>query len=910
MIRACVVVGLSLSLLPLPLTAQCEVRSAFDGRFRETALDVSARGSEVLVASSHGVARWHGTATSAAPLGSIGVPDTTVAVAAVEGGAWAASGDAVFFIAAETPPRIVSSLDLGARVSDVLPLGAWVWAATSVGIVQIDAIDPARPSILATLPTTAGGALSLAAIGETLYAADGDRSVEAYTLQIPAFPQKIGTFDSLPRSISVRALGSTLAVSDGQQTELFSGSGASMARSGIVPVSGTAAAVLSAPVHLMGGGGTTLEAVDLSAPSPTVLATLATPLTEGPVNRISAVEVANGIAWAAAGDSGLAAWSLAGFQPPYPLRSVKGGAARSASISGPRIVVAPQSGGLQRWTDSAGRLTPGPAWGAGTFTIHDRDEMQILVSSGAALESWDPAASPPALLSTATLRAAVRSAVLTGARAAVAVLVDGSVWRVDLGGASGTISQAAVPGSPAFVARGGEALALGSLSAEGTTAIRYYAGGDLSSSPVEAVVEGVSNGGIALSPSGVAAAATFRGIILVDFAAGGAVTIVPGSAGSPVRDLHVEGEALLVATDERIEVRSLPGGALVKSIALGETALSVHASSGNAVAATPSGFTLLDLETSSSQPQPLAVAQEPSRFFRKMARDGDLLWLAGRRTAELHRLGTAGSVRWIETVDAGEPFVDVAALGGRLFTLSAGGTVRAIDASGRLVGEIRIDEGDDQAVSSIDAVGGALWVSLTRGCLSGACEKRTVVIDARSGLGRTAVLPGGVEDVVVRGGRAFAIFDLPAEVRVYRLDDPAQPVLAASTPSSGNPVSIELAGGSVWALGSRLYRYGETLVPAGELLDPHLADPAGRFTYLDQQVRRLSETCLVISGRSATPRLYEITGGSLAGRPTPPTSGAVVAIAVDEGSAALLGETSLELWTTASPPSRHRPTRK
>lgn len=890
--------------------AACDFRSGFDLRFRDAALDLSIEGNDIWTATGSGVSLWD--AAGERPVGSLALPGTTTAVQAVTGGVWAASGTRIDFI--EAGERLVrrGGLDLEATVNDLVLGGEFLYAATSNGVIQVAVANRLSPAVAARLTTTSGAALSVAILGSTLYAADGDPTVEAYSIQVPALVQKIGTVPSLPRSLAVAALDGRLVVSDGQQSEIFSGSGTSMSRTALLPFNGTTAAAWRAPVHFLGGGGRAIRAVDVLAPAPTVMSTLTADLTPGNANRVFEIATAGSKLWAAAGDSGLEAWRLTSFASPWPLTFVRSAPASSVWLSATRAVIARSEGGLQRFTDSAGQFTPGPVWDeAKVSRIHDGDGDRVLTSSGSELRLWDVAAGTPASLASASLPAAVRSAALEGSIAWV-VLANGTLWRVDLAAQPPSATQVQVSGELDFVAASSGGIATADILQDGNTKIRFVAGSDPAAAGSEVTIEGASNGGIALGSAPIVAAGTFRGVVLIDFAAGGAVKIVPGTNQAPIRDLHVEGERLMLATADRIEIRSLTTGELVRSFPVGVPVTSVAGTATRAIGASGEGFAVADFETPSREPQRIALPQSESRYYRSLARDGANLWLAGGERVDLYRIDSAGVPRYqaeISFSGSAAP-VDFTAAQGRLFTVHPNGRVAAWRADGSLAAELTLNEGEGQQIESIAAVGESVWVSLTRGCQTTGCEKVTVIVDARSGLSRTGSFAGGAVDVVVRENVAAVVTALPAELRLFDIANPAQPQLIASRALEGNPVSVELHEGRVWVLGERLSVYSApALQPVATHLEPWAPDPLGRLSYIDQKVR-VAGSCLVIAGRTPQPSLFDVSGGSPVALPAPAATDAIRDIAVGDGSIDLLGEYSLQVWTELPSPKRARPVRR
>jgi hypothetical protein len=299
------------------------------------------------------------------------------------------------------------------------------------------------------------------------------------------------------------------------------------------------------------------------------------------------------------------------------------------------------------------------------------------------------------------------------------------------------------------------------------------------------------------------------------------------------------------------------------------------------------------------------VAQDAPRFFRSIQRDGSRLWLVGRSDADLFSLDGFGVPHPIDSHHHEEAIIASAAARGNLYTLSAGGALTGRDSSGRVVARLEIAEAADQQMNGMVAVGEALWVSLTHGCASSGCQKKTLVVGTAGGLVVGVTLPGGILDAVWSGERAWALSDSPREVRIYDISAPETPSLVASAPAAGDPVSIARGAGHVWTLGARLARYSESLQPQEELLAPWTADPSGRVTYIDQKVRAAGD-CLIVAGREPAPRVYHVTAGTPREVGAPAAAGAVRDITESGGTIHLLGEHSLEGWTTLPPPERTR----
>src|SRR5262249_5765516 len=160
---------------------------------------------------------------------------------------------------------------------------------------------------------------------------------------------------------------------------------------------------------------------------------------------------------------------------------------------------------------------------------------------------------------------------------------------------------------------------------------------------------------------------------------------------------------------------------------------------------------------------PVAIAApNGNAFYKKVVTSANRIALFDARGVDLFTpvMEYAGSIR-----AAG--IVDIAASDSAIYTLSGSLTLTAYSPSGAQLSTATISEGADAQALSIAAVKGAVWVSIQRGCTTGVCEKKTVIYD--NALSRTISLPGAIVDVVVSGTRAYAVTDLPAEVRVINV---------------------------------------------------------------------------------------------------------------------------------------------
>jgi hypothetical protein len=237
-----------------------------------------------------------------------------------------------------------------------------------------------------------------------------------------------------------------------------------------------------------------------------------------------------------------------------------------------------------------------------------------------------------------------------------------------------------------------------------------------------------------------------------------------------------------------------------------------------------------------------------------------------------------------------------------LFTVSGNLTVTSYTPDGVLRATAAITEGADAQAQSIETVNGAVWVSITRGCTSGACEKKTIVFDARNALNQTVTMTGAVTDVVSNSSRAYAITDLPAEIRVINVSDPFHPSTITSRAADGTPRSIAYANGTLYVLGNTLATYSETNLTRGaDLLGPYASD--GSVTFVDQHIR-INGVCAIVTGRSFAPQLYSVPVWTLESGFSSPSPARFVA--TQPGTFYVLTDHSLEIWSNAPLPKAAR----
>ena len=878
---------------------QCTVTPIFSAQLRSTFNDVVLDGNDVWTATGYGLAIYDRRDDPPSFVASIPLPGTTRVVRVAGGVAYAGSGSAIAVVQKNGRAlTLVRTTDAGAQVNDLLVTGNAVYAATANGLAQFDVFDWSRRA----LPTSSANVLSLALLGTTLYAADGDSTVEAISIDIPSLPQSLGTFPSLPRVVSVKANNGKLYTSDGRQSEIFGGSGANVTKLSSAPFGLTSLAPIGGDVFFAGASDRNVSAFDVTTPAtPIQIFGDAIPPSLGTVNRVLALATAPNRLYVAAGDAGLLTYDTTGFAPPFPLRSYATGGIASILSLGDRIYVPRSGGGVTELVQSStGALTQARSWDNHNDLVFDGGNNFLLTGSDKTLTLWTLVSTTPQVVTTSTFRANVVSAVLRGL-VAYAVLADGTLWTADMAQVNPAPQQVALGAKPTSIARSGNNLAVVEPRPDDhITNVVFAANADFVSAQIKAVA-GVATAPVALD-NATAAIFTFNGVNLIDFPSA-TVTIVPQSTVGIARALALSGTTLLVLTDSTLSIFSAQKLVKQYPIPSSAAALSWLAGTGPNVAdiATDSGIVTIALSSTVKLPAPIASANG-SAFYKKVVAAGDRIALFDSRGADVWTtaLQHTGAAR-----AAG--MVDVALSPAALYALFSNRTVARYSPDAVPLSQTAINDAPDTVPLAIFAIGHAVWVSISKGCTSGGCQKSTLIYDAA--LSQTATLAGGVVDVAADGTRAYAIVDLPSEIRAYDVADAAHPVLTASRPAEGapSPVSISTANGTVYVLGEKLYTYDGALTK--------LAEPLGSYvnvapvTFVDQRVRT-ANGCGIVSGRAAGATLYALpTFAATATQfPSPST---VRSLAQLGPTFYVLTDHSLEIWSRAPMPPlpRTRPTR-
>lgn len=849
-------------LLSLTASAQCSWTPRLSIPFRTTALDVSVDGPNLWLATGYGAQLLQNDGTRIA--GSVALPGATRVVRSDgRGNAYAGSGSRLYVLRGGAGGiTVVRSVDAGAAVNDILVTGSYLFVATANGLAHFDILEPANPIRTSVVLTTSSpNVTSLAASGSRLYAADGDTTLEVFTISIPSAPQRTGELATL-RAASVHAApDGTLFVSDalGLNTDVFASGTTRIAR---LPAGTNAFAAATNSVHFTAGPDRTLRVIDFTS-TPTVKERFEYQLapTAGTDNVIHAMVRSGNKLYVAAGDIGLAVFDTGSVAPPYPVVAYRSGATTSAAVSGDRAWFADSAGNiLEQRIDASGiALTTERTWSGGTH-VHDVEGTALLTSTGAKATLWSLTPATPAGTDT-TFSSAIRTAAIAANNTLVALLQDGTVWA----GAQ----RLPLP-KIAFMGHHDGTIVFVEPRNDGKSVLHRYG------SEQKYTVNGTAIGGVAVNASS-AAIFTFAGVNVVDFA-GGAVRVLPESHRVIPQQLAFAGEHVLLLDRRTLYV--FGNGGLVRQQPLPADAVMLSARPGVAVLATNEGT----LAASYLAEQPSPSIAFGSSFYTKLAVGGDRTYLLAGDTIDIF----SDTTRFEKNLRV-PGLVDLAATSDALFTLTATGTVTAHSSQGVPYAQLTLDEGSDAQMLAIDTAGGAVWVSVSRGCLTGGCLKKTLVLDPAS-LAITATMTGGVTDVVTSGTRAYALVDLPAEIRVLNIADPLHPAPVISAAAPASATSLAAYSGRVYVAGDRLYEYTESTLL---LKAAHLA----AMTPDKPQQVRVDGNCLVLTARGAHPEAYD--AATLAPATTLEVPSSVRVMAVQPGRLVLLTGHSVEVWSTA-----------
>src|SRR5882762_5868155 len=195
-----VAIAISLLLLPVTAFAQCNLTQVASIPFRASYLDIAIDGNDLWAATSYGLSLYDRGVDPPALVASLPLPGITRVVRATNGRAYAGSGPTLYVVGKNGKSlQVVRGIDAGGTINDLLLTTLDLYVATSNGLTQWDLLDPTNPSKTPALFTTSrANVVSLTLSGSTLFAADGDSSIEAFNISVPSIPNGVGTIASLP----------------------------------------------------------------------------------------------------------------------------------------------------------------------------------------------------------------------------------------------------------------------------------------------------------------------------------------------------------------------------------------------------------------------------------------------------------------------------------------------------------------------------------------------------------------------------------------------------------------------------------------------------------------------------------------------------------------------------------------
>ena len=881
-----------------PAPPVCNITPGVSYQFRSSILDLAVDGNDLWAATSYGVSLYDRTVDPPRLVASTPVGGATRLIRLGNGLAYAASGSSIAVIRKNGRSlQLVRTVDVGAPINDMVFTTLALYVATRNGISQYDLIDPSAPRLATTVfQTSQTGVTSLALIGSNLYAADGDTSVEVFSISPTV--QRLGALTNGSNATGLEAQNGKLYVSSIINTSVFVGSGTAMNNVATLPFSTSSLAPIANDALFVSSTDRVVRAIDFTTPgAPIDLFRDEAPASSGTINRVSALVTAGNRLYGAAGDAGIVVYDISNFTSPFPMRGAAFPNTSSVVSVGSNFYVG-RANGIAEFAQS---LVPGRTWdGSRSDVVQDGDGGRsfLLSSSGASMTLWTLSSTIPQPVNSATFRAPVAKAVLIGTTA-YAVLTDRTLWSADFAPMQVVPQLIATPGiNPSAIARSGNSIALDDIRADATTLVAYYASPDFSVPTSTVTIPGLATSPVALQNT-TAAIQTFRGISFIDFTSQ-FVGVLPQSNTEVARQLMFSGSTLLELTDTSARFWNTLTQKVTAEIALPSTAIAMHIAPQSTVAdfVTASDVVTIALDRTLRMPSEIPTPNG-NAFYKKVAASSGHIYLFDGRNIDIY----TNALHYIGSVRTGG-IVDFAASDTGLFTISGNLTVTSYTPDGIARSSATITESDAQA-STINAVNSAVWVSIVRGCTTSACEKKTLVFDARSGLNQTVTFAGGVTDVATNGTRAYAITDLPAEIRVIDVSDPFHPATINSRAADGSPNSIAYSAGTIYVLGNTLASYSEaSLAKISDLLGPYTSD--GSVTIADQHLR-VNGVCGVMTGRTFGPMVLSLSQPSTTAFPSPSPARS---LAFQNGVFYILTDHSLEIWNGFLPlPPRRAPAR-
>src|SRR4051812_48117644 len=313
-----VAVATTLILITATAFPQCNLTQVASVPFRASYLDVAIDGNDLWTATSYGISLYDRAVDPPALIQSLALPGITRAVRVLNGNVYAGSGSTLFVVRKNGRAlQLVRGIDAGATINDLPLTSTNLYVATSNGLSQWDLLDPANPSkTAATFVTSRANVQSLAASNATLFAADGDASVEAFNISVPSIPNGVGAIASLAGANAVAVSSGRLYVSDGQQTDVFTNidSGGNAAKLATDSFGGAAITGINSSAIFAAGADRQVRAFDPpAAAAPIELGRVQLNPSGGNVNRIGRIVPAPNRLYVAGGDLGLLTFDTTSF---------------------------------------------------------------------------------------------------------------------------------------------------------------------------------------------------------------------------------------------------------------------------------------------------------------------------------------------------------------------------------------------------------------------------------------------------------------------------------------------------------------------------------------------------------------------------------------------------------------------
>ncbi len=885
-----------------------ELRHTHSEAFRRPALDVAIDDEMVWIADGYGVT----VATRETPpalVSSRAFPGDTSHVVIDGGDAWIVSGTTLFRASWDGKTIVLkSSRELGETVFDIVASRGFLYLATRSGVVQIDtAIEGSRT----VLNTTAGLAISLATDGSTLLAADGDNTVEVYTIEFPVLPQKIGVAEhSIAGANRVYDVSGNLLVSNGRESQLFGSLRPPFTSLGTLSFGASTAAVSSPGIVFAAGLDTTVRTIDLrlSAGRPAILFEDRIPPSGGTINRISRIRSDGNRVYVAAGDLGLQTYDIVDFGVPFPVvRSFVDRADSVVDLGTGQIVAARRDGPPRLYSiDQSGALREVTRWQdqAGVTLLDHWNEVTIVAQAGT-VRLVRPSAS---VVGQFSFGAAVSTAVVVGDQLWL-TLADRTLWKVALtGGAPEKIQIAGA--NPSWLARGAGRIVLGSLNDDGTTTLHQIDPANPAASP-SMTIPGLATSGGGVNAAAVAVA-TFRGLSILNITTATERVYALGEGMVP-RSIEMTSDEVIILGSEKLHRRAVSDGSLIAEVTLLSSGLSVSAEegSGKVAVGAAEGVYLLDLQTDAVQPVRLERLRKPLFFEDIVGSDGHVHLVEGE-TIHSGILQNQSLTGLSATTAFATDLLDVTATPDGFCGLDSVGHLDCFDSAGRATGGGDIAALDDATFLSVHAAHDTVLVSLLEGCFGSGCRKRTVFGTISAG---TFHAGGQIEGEVLAldqvGSRLAVVTDLPKELRLYDLAaSSSDPVLVAATPLTEKFFSVAMSeeGGTIYVAGEKLKAFAApSMIELGEVLPP--LDPAAGLTALDQGVEIEGDQAYVI-GRSSSLQVYRMEAPGIwslertIALPSTPRQ-----IIRDGATVIVLTDFSIELFSLDPPLKRRRAVR-